>query len=127
MGHPLNFEYLAGLLDGEGCFRFSSTPLVEICGTYPDILRQLESQYGGRVRLQCSTPLSKKRVYKWTITGPRAAQVVRQVLPFLEEKAPQADLVLRIHRYPPKSAMRAALIRELKALKRVSYQWSPEN
>ena len=121
----MNPKYLAGLLDGEGCFRFTQTPLVEVCGSFPEILQDIQAYYGGRLAIQMPTALSRKRMYKWTVTGPTAIRVTTDVLPYLKEKEPQARLLLKVQRYPPKSAMRAASVRELKALKRISYQWTP--
>jgi hypothetical protein len=126
VGDALNPKYLAGLLDGEGCFRFNRTPMVEVCGSFPEILQDMQAHYGGRLVIQMPTALSRKRIYKWTVTGPTAMQVTTDVLPYLKEKEPQARLLLKVQRYPPRSAMRAAAVRELKALKRISYQWHPE-
>ncbi len=125
MGDTLTPEYLAGLFDGEGCFRFNHTPTVEMCMSYPEILRDIQEEYGGNLTTCPPTRLTRKALYRWYVVGPSAIRLVEDVLPYLREKAPQAFLLRKVLRYPPKTAMRHASLRELKALKRISYRWLP--
>lgn len=43
------------------------------------------------------------------------------IMPFLIEKRRQAQLLLLIPNFPPRSAQRESIMRELKALKRIDY------
>ena len=122
MGDSLSPEYIAGFLDGEGCFRFNRTLVIECATTYPETLETLCQQYGGRFR-----PMIKpggKPMFRWSITGPSAMRVIEDIYPHMREKRVQASILRRVLRYPPKTAMRSAYLRELKALKRIPYtQW----
>lgn len=121
MGDTLTPAYLAGFLDGEGCFRIKNTPAVELTCAYPHIVADLYQRYGGWTATEAPQGISKKTKFRWHVMGPKALRVIREVMPFLREKHPQAALLLKVSRFPPKTAMRAASIRELKALKLVSY------
>ena len=119
MGDALSPEYIAGFLDGEGCCRFNCSPIIECATTYPETLKELHSRYGGSFRqFRCVT---SKPMFRWSITGPAALKVIEDIYPHLKEKQVQAALLRRVLRYPPKTEMRQAFLRELKALKRIPY------
>ena len=121
MGDTLNTAYVAGILDGEGCFRFTRTALIEMSASYPQILMDFQLKYGGKLNNQQKTAISRKPMFRWYVSGPKALCLLEEVLPYLREKRPQALLLRRVLSYPPKTAMRHALLRELKALKRIPY------
>lgn len=122
MGDALSPQYIAGFLDGEGCFRFHHTPIIECATTYPETLESLQRLYGGSFN-QFRYPEGKP-MFRWSITGPGAIRVIEDIYPHLKEKQVQAALLRKVLRYPPKTAMRSAHLRELKALKRIPYtQW----
>lgn len=121
MANTLSPEYLAGFLDGEGCFRITTGPAIELTCAYPHIVSDLKERYGGWTTAAAPRGLSKKTSFRWAANGPRALRVVNEILPYLREKRPQAKLLLKVSRFPPKTAMRAATLRELRELKLVSY------
>lgn len=101
--------------------RDGGTPDVQVTNTFPWTLYLLERCYGGKVRYRGN----KKRgraLWEWSVSGTAALDCCSSVLPYLVEKRRQAALLLTIRATPPHSATRAALIQELKDLKRVSYQ-----
>jgi len=69
----VNWAYLAGILDGEGCITFSHrksnrseygfylAPIVHITGTSKEALKSIAEDYGGRFY----SPLSKNKKPKW--------------------------------------------------------------
>ena len=122
---PIEWQlgYIAGFLDGEGTFDFhSGTPRVRAVNCYPATLQWLRALYGGAIRVTEPSFPNHRRVFRWRVTGQEARTLCRQVLPYLVEKRPQAALLLRIGIYPPASAMRAHLIRELSELKHIEYR-----
>jgi len=94
---------------------------VSVSNTFPWTLHALAEQFGGSVRVVSSRNPRARRHYQWTVCGDQARAVCRATLPLLREKRRQAEILLLAHRYPARSAMRAALLRELKHLKRIVY------
>lgn len=109
--------YLAGFFDGEGCVE-SDGFKVGISNTYPHVLHTFESFFGGHV---IPSTGSSRSMYRWYICGHSSREFLRRILPFLREKQPQAHLFLQVIRYPPQSAMRAAITNRLRDLKHIDY------
>lgn len=122
-GTLIDESYWAGYMDGEGCFQYTSTPMVQVGSTFPHVLIWLRDFYGGRLTCMPSRD-HKRHFYRWTITGPSCREMVRDVMPYLYEKRPQAEILLQAGQYPKQSAMRAYLKRELTTLKRTNYTWT---
>jgi hypothetical protein len=99
--------------------------MIEISMTYPEILRDIQNEYGGNLMSCAPNPMSRKALFRWYVLGSSAIKLVEDVLPHLREKAPQAFILRKMLRYPPRTEMRHAFLRELKALKRISYRWLP--
>ena len=125
-GRRIDHAYTAGFLDGEGCFRFLTGPRVEASSIYREILCLLADTYGGTVAKKHDAFGQRRTAWVWSIHSDACRKLIESIRPWLVEKAPQADLLLRGHRYAPKSAMRLQVLRELKALKRIHYQWAPQ-
>lgn len=121
--------YAAGYLDGEGCFLFSKgTPCVRIENTYIHTLVWFSEIFGGRVRSKASFDNPNwRQAHVWEIYGDTARNCLNKVIPYLKEKLPQAKILLEISAYPPRSHKRDQLVRELRALKRISYEWNHSN
>jgi len=117
--------YAAGYLDAEGCLRFNKTTVVSISNTYPLTLFWFQHLFGGAVREKVSVREQHRKCYEWYATGEAARECIREVLPFLKEKLPQAVILLQILKYPNKSAKRKTLLDELKKLKRINHLWTP--
>ena len=121
--------YAAGYLDGEGCFSFhGGTPRVYIENTYIHTLQWFADRFGGKVRPKTKQENPNWRpAYCWDIYGDNARECINKVLPYLQEKHPQAAILLEISAYPPRSAMRTRLKEELGKLKRIAYEWTRLN
>lgn len=114
--------YLAGYLDGEGCFRWHSGPQIEIENTFPHTLIEVRKTFGGGVRKVRRTQASNHRTaWKWYVRGDNAVDTLEMVMPFLIEKKRQAELLLMIGDYPNGSSQREMMLHELKSLKRIDY------
>ena len=123
---PTDLAYAAGFLDGEGCFRFSNgTAHVRIENTYPKTLEWFAELFGGNVRARKRTSTKWRQAYIWEVFGSNACRLIALVYPYLQEKQEQAIILLEVYRYPPRSAMREALMNELCALKRIDSLCSP--
>jgi hypothetical protein len=120
----IDMVYAAGYLDAEGCIRFHSTTRVSISNTYPLTLFWFKKLFGGTVRERINTKAGHRQAYEWACSGETARNCIKEVLPFLKEKLPQAVILLQILKYPNKSAKRTALVDELKKLKRINYLWN---
>ena len=115
--------YVAGFLDGEGCFGSSTRGGIYVCvtNTYPWILRDLQRAFGGRISRHNWPSKKDRSAWKWRVYGSAAVAVCLRVLPFLREKRAQAFILVQLHDYPPRSASRAAMVKKLKRLKRIDY------
>ena len=111
-------SYVAGYIDGEGCFSFNRSPEVSVTNTFPYTLRKLAEMFGGVVRTR--TQPDGREYFQWRIYGDNAIDFIHQVRPYLWEKLPQADLVLRIRDTEP-GPQRDGLRAQLKQLKRLNY------
>ena len=91
-------EWLAGLLEGEGCFttntpgrtRAQRTPLIAIGMTDGDIMTEVQltmAELGGRTVKRMSRRLpSGKRVYTLNLTGLPAVKVMCALLPYMGKR-----------------------------------------
>lgn len=97
MVEPLTDEYAAAYLDGEGCFRYDKGIEVRIESTYPHTLTRYEATYGGSVYNAREPTEKDRRKFRWGVYGLDAYKVCERVLPYLIEKKPQAELLVRIY------------------------------
>ena len=108
---PLDIRYLAGFIDGEGCFSATATTrkggpsryyrCVLIVGNSDrSILERIKATVGvgvvGVLDTQRQRKYGHKLVYYWSVTGWQAAQVIRTLLPFLVVKAEAARELLAL-------------------------------
>lgn len=109
-------QYVAGMVDADGCVRISSgsTQYVSITNRYLPVMLKMREQYGGNVRVD-------KNVYRYEATGKNARALLRDILPDLEEKYEQARLCLEFSEFPPRSTQRAMIIKRVKDLKKTCY------
>lgn len=113
-------QYVAGYLDGEGSFLYGSSPEVAVTNCFPYTLYKLQESFGGTVLKREPHPVSNRTIYQWRVYGDHAVDLIKQVRPYLWEKLPQADLVLRIRGLKP-GPQRAGLVAQLKKLKKLDY------
>jgi hypothetical protein len=103
-----SIEWLAGLLEGEGCFLTNpsrssglyTTPSVVLCMTDYDVVKEAGKIFeviGGRRTNICKPVLpSGKIAYRLYCTGLPAAKIMYSVLPFMgERRALKIRTVLR--------------------------------
>ena len=114
--------YLAGFIDGEGCFRYNGTTNASVINSYPWPLHILKDLFGGSIRAKPKSKEEHKRVYEWEVSGDNARYYAAKVRPFLREKWRQADLVTRIMDEPKGSPARDELDRQLRELKHFEYE-----
>lgn len=100
----ISLEYLAGLVDGEGCIRLHPSnkgkyrkyyPRLQVTNTYKPILDMLVDQYGGAIH-SAKTPQKEgwKIKHDWRLTGDKARELLNQLLPYLIIKQEKAKEVL---------------------------------
>lgn len=116
--------YAAGYLDAEGCLRFQNTTRVSISNTYPLTLFWFQKLFGGTVRERSAPKEGHRQAYEWYCSGETARNCIKEVIPFLKEKLPQAVILLQMLKYPKKSTKRNTLMAELTKLKRINHTWT---
>lgn len=116
----ISFEYLAGLIDGEGCLYIakyckngSYTPRLDIgmSNKAKDVLYMLKDRFGGSVNI-CRPPTDKwDGAMKWSIQGKKCCYILMNCRDSFIIKRDQADLLLQLQdmidgldRMPNKSA-----------------------
>lgn len=131
MSNKISLQYVAGFIDGEGCFQYETTAKIHVKNTYKPILNMLKRKFGGKVAPSSyrGQPANWRPGYRWVICGESTVKVIQSVLKYLVEKKPQAKLVIKInalksHRFRPLSEdnkiKKAEFIKELKRLKHLS-------
>ncbi len=114
--------YLAGYLDGEGCFTVwhGRTPAISVSNTFPYVLEALRKEWGGSIRRKAGRDRSRT-AWEWRVCGERAIAVAQMVSPYLVEKRLQADLLTQVRVWPSGSKQRNDLVARLRSLKRIDY------
>ena len=93
--------YFAGILDGEGNvevhYRHHNTigTRLTISNTSLEVMNWLLGNFDGTVYARRSENSSRKTIYNWRISGEKARDLLKLVLPYLVIKVEQAKLVLR--------------------------------
>ena len=120
---PTWFAYIAGFLDGEGSFSASERNGVTVSAsnTFPWVLHALQQEFGGYVRVSQVTNGMVRTAFQWRVHGQAALDCCSALAPYLFEKRPQALLVLEWPGWPPRSAKRQSIVKELGKLKRIDY------
>lgn len=96
--------YTAGIIDGEGCISIQkSTGLkhrrnfflsVRVTNTNEWLVNWLKMQYGGCIVFRPNHDGIAKDSWQWSLGGPKAAEMLEYIKPYLMIKRPQADLAL---------------------------------
>lgn len=98
--------YAAGLIDGEGCILIQQSRgetyhhLVTVGMTEKalSVLKALEASYGGNTKLARAATQKWDAAYAWTVAGPAATRLLRDVEPHLILKSEQARIALLVAR-----------------------------
>ena len=119
----IDLAWSAGILDGEGCFSIAptgSSPCITMDSTSKVVVDEFHRLFGGTpVSLKRKTEINR-RVYRWSVYGPSAVEICKEVIPYLRDKGKQAVLMTKFNLYPPRSEMRLSIIKRLKTLKRIT-------
>ncbi len=109
---PLHLAYLAGIIDGEGCFFIGKLPrkegdgyvndhyrgLLKICTTDKPLLDWLIEVFDGTqsaaTKYQPKAQISRM-VYNWNVTGERLLDICHQVFPYLVIKKKQCEIMIK--------------------------------
>ena len=105
--------WLAGLIDGEGCFIFGTTPVITVDSTCRTVIEECHRIMKGSCSALKRKTTMNRPVFRWRIGGKDAIKCSLTLAPFLKDKKEQAILLASIYNYPPKSAMRDSIIRRL--------------
>tara|TARA_R110002020_G_scaffold168090_1_gene356764 strand:+ start:18350 stop:18742 length:393 start_codon:yes stop_codon:yes gene_type:complete len=119
----IGLAYLAGYIDGEGCFTVSSGTRIAVSNTYIPGLLKMQERWGGSVRRMSGTNPNARTGWQWQLGGENCRHLLRLLLPYLKEKRDQAELVLEWFAAPPKSLTRSVAKAELSRLKRIDYDY----
>jgi hypothetical protein len=127
-----DLAYAAGYLDGEGCFTIGSNWRIQVCctNTCREAIQWLYDTFGGNM----SGPKEGRKAnwrptYFWRASNLVAKELLPALMPYLREKKPQAELLLKMHdtmtttgrRLPPEVlAERNRIKQEVKELKRAA-------
>lgn len=119
---PTWLAYLAGYLDGEGCFSADDGRIrVTVSNCFPWLLVAFKEEFGGSICNKSRYSDRHRVAYQWSVYGESAIKCCEAVLPYLVEKKPQAALLLEYCKWPPRSSQREAISRQMKQLKRTNY------
>lgn len=108
-GNRDDLLWLAGLLEGEGSFdaHRGKYPRIRLAMTDRDIVGRAASLMGAEFRLSLH-PAPAKATWHTEISGERAAEIMREILPFMGARRSQriAD-VLGVHAYRVRKGVEA--------------------
>jgi hypothetical protein len=96
-GHWVEWElpYLAGFFDGEGSINLGHTLRLSVGQISRVPLEQLQSRFGGSMRVQQPGRNNRRPWHAWLVTGPRAEVALLAMLPWLGVKQWEARIALR--------------------------------
>ena len=100
---PTDLAWLAGFLDGEGCFRLCPGPRVQVSNTHLETIERLQDTWGGRIRYVDPEKPEHRPCAQWQIDGNAALALCEAVLPYLHEKAAQVHLLITYRALPRNS------------------------
>ena len=116
----IDVAYLAGLVDGEGCFLFNGGPHLRVESTSRCVIEKMHEVFGGSCAVAKRKTALNRIVFMWSAYGPTASSIAEELAEFLIDKRIQAILMSRIQKYPPGSAMRESIKIRLKSIKRAA-------
>jgi hypothetical protein len=87
--------------------------------TYPHTLMWLKRLFGGSVNRLNRKDEKCRTAYRYRICGFGAVSLCEKVLPYLQEKAEQAKIIIKIRATTPHTELRKQLVAELSKQKRI--------
>ena len=112
---PIDLAYMAGIVDGEGCFFMCKLPkkagdgyvtehyrgLLKIDNTDIRLLDWIDTVFSGTSSARCRSTSSRKferEVFTWTATGDRLLDLCEQLLPYLVIKKEQCEIMIKFRK-----------------------------
>jgi hypothetical protein len=128
MPSKVDYIYLSGILDGEGCITVGAgkketcinyNPIVCVQNTSKELIDWLQKTFGGQVYLSKKETSKTKAAWMWRITKKKSIELLLlAVLPYIRIKREQAKLLLdfsRLERTAPVE-LRVQIYGKLRAL-----------
>jgi hypothetical protein len=78
----IDVAWLAGLLEGEGCFTFNSSPFIALQMTDLDVMEKATKLMGCKLR-PSKLKENRKQVYRTSLHAAKALELMRLILPFM--------------------------------------------
>jgi hypothetical protein len=112
---PTDLAYMAGIVDGEGCFYIGKKPKIEgdgyvsehftgllkIDNTDSKLIDWLDTTFSGTCSAQCRTTSSRKferDIFTWVATGDRLLDICEQFLPYLVIKKTHCEIMINFRK-----------------------------
>lgn len=129
--------YLAGYLDGEGCFwayqdSHSLRYGIACENTHRPTVEWIAQTFGGSVVVVKGKKSNHRTTYRWAVVGKQARTLCEELVPHLREKARQAIILIALNQtssypklgrciHPETRDERERLVSMIKGEKRVSW------
>ena len=95
--NPSDLAWLAGLLDGEGCFAdwgaYPSQsglrrhyPTIALAMTDSDVVERAANYFGSKVHCNAARPPATKPTYRTTVNGAKAGKFMLALLPYMGQR-----------------------------------------
>lgn len=93
------FSYLAGYLDGDGCFyigyqKSKKTVAIIINSVNVCTLNSFKKVFGGSIQLACPAEGNKKTLFRYTLRKRNIMAIIDNLLPFLVEKREECEVAI---------------------------------
>jgi hypothetical protein len=128
----LEWAYLAGILDGEGCIYLKKNKphgsiigAIEIANTSNELATWIMSRFGGKIYFKKSYPGNSKPCYTIRWNGREAGSLLPNLLPYIVIKKRKAELLSALTSITPFQAGKA-LKPEIKEVQNMLYNISRE-
>ncbi len=104
----LTAAYIAGFIDGEGYVALEHhrglsashyRPVIKIANTNKEIIDWFKESFGGTFETRVPKNKKHKVSYVWVYSGKKLEPFIRKILPYLRQKKPQAEIILKRIRY----------------------------
>jgi hypothetical protein len=79
----IELAWLAGIIEGEGCFHFSHTPQIIVQMTDEDIVKRVADLFGKHYRTSKPREYQKKLVYTTELHSDKALALMDKLYPFM--------------------------------------------
>ena len=118
---PEVLSYIAGFIDGEGCFLYDDSPRLIVSNTFLPVLLWMQSLFGGGI--YTAKPERSRLMHSLRLSGNNAIAFGWAVAPYLVEKHEQWACMLDLRSMEKRD--RGPLLAELKSLKK--REWRRED